>query len=360
MACPIQDCENPVKLDGYLCADHSCSINNCIFERVFINYKEYKYCVMHTCRKQRNYQCSNLQMPGYKYCDRHKCSLSNCAEYSEYGLPCHKHRCKSSECCKSIEDGENWCKDHICKVCSVKPTMDRKSFCEMHGCRYFLCKEQSLDQHYYCNKHICKYDDCENLSDTESYCEIHKCVYKYCREKKENGINSCAKHICVSCTNTRAILSLGCTHKCGKKECEKASIESKEYCNKHKCKFNGCDKSQLPQHYYSACLEHICCSQYELGCCSIKMPKSSVCKAHKCLISSCPNEKHRKQGIEYTYCHHHRCNTDECYSMKHPQFLSCYCHLSENSKAYIQYTLSDYGKIMIKDINNIMKQYIVF
>lgn len=361
MACPIQDCENQVKPFGYLCADHACCIPDCIFERRFINCKEYKYCAIHTCEFSMNYQCMNLRMPEYKYCDRHKCGRSNCTESAEYGPSCYTHKCRADVgCYNATEYGEKWCKKHTCQVCFVNQAMNKKTFCEKHGCHYYDCEEQILSQYSYCNKHKCKYNDCPRCSHTRSYCEIHKCIYTYCREKKENGLDCCAKHVCLLCTNACTPSSLYCTtHKCKKDSCEKASIESKESCDEHKCKFNGCTNAQLPKHYFDACDEHICYRRLKFGCCAIKMPNSPVCKSHKCLISSCQNERTQNYHEEYKYCQYHRCDTHLCHRMKQPQFLSCYCHLPGNSKTYIQYTLSDYGKIIIKDINNIIKQYIV-
>lgn len=358
--CLFVDCGKPVKLNGYLCVDHSCVENGCVNERYFMACsRKYVTCFSHTCEMDdRDRPCYNRRLKDYPYCEEHKCPHAGCPEKTYGMVPCYEHRCKYKYGCDNEKVIGDYCEKHICKwrepIC-YNGTIYSTNFCEDHNCRWRTCVEASTENSGLCVKHKCRESGCAYSIDLieHDFCKVHKCNFNLCNNKKRDSETHCGNHFCheagckKSCEMT---LKDYCEfHICKKEFCSEPRMASHEYCREHRCIYPNCTDIQA-RHIY-LCEKHKCCMPY---CSGMKCSESNYCKNHRCLMRGC-----NACRANINLCWKHKCNMEKCEFMVYPGSISCYLHMPEFTKQWLAYRTEGYGQIIITDINKIIKEYIL-
>jgi hypothetical protein len=131
------------------------------------------------------------------------------------------------------------------------------------------------------------------------------------------------------------------SHSCRKAGCKIYPGDDNVYCSDHTCKY-----VKQYDYYYGYSRQY---------CKQISIEGYNHCISHKCNIKSCDSIKDND-----FYCEKHKCTEKYCLQTQYKNYVSCLTHSLPNTLSWIFYQHSGYGKTMISDINDIIKQYVIF
>lgn len=289
------------------------------------------------------------------------CQRKNCENPAKLiGNFCIAHTCSDETCINEPAQGDEYCENHVCEwrsyevddsICTRKK--EGMYFCGEYKCRVKNCEGTTTPQRLYCVLHKCVYVGCKNLRNQDSAeCSGHLCRFDevQCMEKAMYVDNSGTKHDTDYCLR----------HRCTKLTCQQKIVDISGRCITHKCPHAGCLNSSFGVRG-PACITHLCGVENSLvtRCEELKMLGYIACKKHICNVADCNELVYQKYYAESgTYCKEHMCTAIYCVKMRFKEYDLCSRHAGYNAHSFTAFRLSDYGKIMIKDINVIIKKYI--
>lgn len=323
MACKLEGCLNKATESvSEFCEVHKCNEIHCLNEKPGGK----SYCILHTCKS--NY-CSQGIVKGSSYCLSHKCIITSCPNVSYY-YKCidHLSKCafhnvnKNKPCEEYAIDGKLYCNIHKCKACEEVISHELHNYCKLHGCQYGDCAQQR-EVGIFCKSHGCPISGCSGCKESEKAgCLIHGCTARYCYRLRITGVDS------EACEQ----------HRCRKTNCKKYPGDNHVYCSYHRCKRVVYD-----------------CWGHSWHCEDISIDGIRFCTNHKCEIKNCDDTK----NLNKYYCAKHRCIEQDCLQTRYKNHSRCLTHEPPNMLIWIYYEQSDYGKIIISDINNIINQFVI-
>lgn len=216
----------------------------------------------------------------------------------------------------------------VVKNCGKRLRYDYGQFCDEHSCGSPGCITDPI-RGSYCVQHNCHELYCTKMVSRNAYCVDHSCRYTHCTTRIYNA-ESCAKHMCVyvRCNNMRQ--------------------PGGKYCAFHEIMMGG--------GVYEA--------KYKLGAGSGSKPrgkkKYDYTEHHETYYH--PSQKNKVEICKYcdmSTRENHKCIVDYCYNVRYHRKMFCNIHLGGNMKSWISFMKSGYGKMLIRDIKNIIEDYVL-